>query len=234
MYKQYIQSSEDSNKFSLSTLTQSGIKVKVTQLQLRSLYFAQETLPFVLLSFVLLQSHPWHSTNVTTSHFIVYPSILILAPPGGSSFAPLYSFTFLHMFCSGATSSSLFLSLLLGHSYFLCSFSPHLKHRGISSTISCLLTSFTPHCITQLFNTSNLFSIIISLFCSSLLLHFQVRCLNLLYLLYILPSLSSNSVLNLARAHLQLSILFMSWSYWSRGIALCSEQMLCKNKGCIG
>jgi len=149
----------------------------------------------------------------------------------GSPFAPQYCFIFLHTSCGSATSSFLLLSLSFGHSHFLCPFSPHLKHHGFSSTISYLLTSFTPHCITQLLNASNLFSTAIFIFCSSLLLHFQARCPNLLHCLHNLPSLPSNSHLRLVSAHLWLSILLMRLLYWSSNIVLHSGQIVvCKKR----
>ena len=50
----------------------------------------------------------------------------------------------------------LFFPLPFGHSYFLYLSSPYLNHCLLSSTFSCYLTSFTPHCIILLVNTSNL------------------------------------------------------------------------------
>ena len=149
---------------------------------------------------------------MTTSLGIVHPSIHIVAFHGGNPLAPLCSFTFSYIFRNRAV-SSLFLSFICRHSHFLCPFSLYLKHLGLSSMTSCLLSSFTPHYITQLFNTSNLLPTTIFFFCSSPLLHFQAMCLNLPHFLQILPSLSSNSALNLARAYLLLSMSLMSLLY---------------------
>ena len=140
---------------------------------------------------------------------------------GGSSFTPQCCFIFFHTFHRG-TASFLFLLFFLGHSHFLCLSSPHQKHFTTSLTTSCLLISLTPHCITRLFNTSNLFPTTVSFFYSSLLLHFWARCPNLPHFLQILPSLPSNSVLNLARARLWLSVLLMSLWYTSKDIVYCT------------
>ena len=63
-------------------------------------------------------------------------------------------------------------------------------------------------------------------------LYFWATCPNLLQCLHNLPSLSSNSALSSVRAQLWLSMSFISLLYWSRNIALCSEQDLyvCKKK----
>ena len=135
--------------------------------------------------------------------------MLIFAPLGGSPFAPLCSFTFLYTFCSSAASFSLLPFLICRHSHFLCPSSPHLKHLGFSLMISCLLNSFTPHCITQLFNTLNLLPPTIFFFCFSPFLHFWMRYPNLPHCLHILSSLLSNFTLNLARACLLLSMLLI-------------------------
>ena len=151
----------------------------------------------------------------------------IAALLGGSLLALLCSFTFSYTFCGSAASSLLSL-FFCGYFHFLCPFSPHPKHFASSLTISCLLTSFTPHCITQLFSTSNLFPTAVFFFFSSPLLHFWARCLNLPQCLHSLPSLLSSSALSLARARLSLSISLMSWLYWFRDIALCSRQVVIK------
>ena len=155
--------------------------------------------------FVPLHSHLLYSTKVTTSFSIIYPSMHIAAPLGGSPFALQCPFAFFHTSHSGAT-SSVFLSFIWGHSHFLCPSSSYLKHCGLSSTISCLLTSLTPHCITQLSNILNLFPSAVFFLCSSLLLQFRVRYPNFLHHLHNFLSLPSNSALNLVRACLWLSI----------------------------
>ena len=144
-----------------------------------------------------------------------YISLLLLevAPP-------LCSFTFSHTSRGGAA-SSLFFSFFFGHSHFLCPFSSHSKHLVSSLTTSCLLTSLTPHYITLLFNTSNLLPATF-FFCSSLLLQFQARYLNLLHHLHNFLFFPSNSVLNLVRACLWLSILLISWLYTSKDIVCCT------------
>ena len=150
---------------------------------------------------------------------------------GDSPFAPQCCFIFLYTSHSSATSSFLLLSLSFGHSHFLCPSSSHLKHRGFSSITSCLLTSFTPHCIIWLLSALNLFPTAIFIFCSSPFLHFQVRCLNLPYHLHNLPFLSSNSYLSLASVHLWLSILLMRLLYWSSNIVLHFGQIVvCKKR----
>ena len=158
--------------------------------------------------------------------------MLISAPLGGSPLALLCSFTFSHTFCGG-TASSCFLFFIFGHSHFLCPFFSHPKHFTSPSTISCLLTSLTPHCITRLLSASNLLPTTVFFFCSSPFLHFRARCPNLPHFLQILSSLPSNSALNLARARLSLSISLMSLLYWSRDIVVSSGQakwFVCKKK----
>ena len=159
-----------------------------------------------------------------TSHFVVHPSMLILASLGDSSLTLLCSFTFFHTSYS-SVASSLFFSFICGYSHFLCLSFPHLKHCGFFSITSCLLSSFTLHCITQFFNISNLFPSSIFFFYFPFFLQFWAKCLNCLQLLYILSSLFSNTALNLARACLLLSILLMSLLYCFRDMMLCSEQV---------
>ena len=133
----------------------------------------------------------------------------IAAPLGGSPLAPLCSFTFLHTSRGGAV-FSLFFLFSSGYSHFLYPSFPHQKHFTICPTTSCLLTSLTSHCMTRLLSTSNLFLFSSFFFCSLSLLQFQVRCPNFLHCLHSLPSLLSNSALNLVRAHLWLSMLLRS------------------------
>jgi len=156
-----------------------------------------------------------------TFHCVIHLSMLMTAPLGSSPFTLQCCFIFFHTPC-GSVASSPHFSFFFGHSHFLCAFSPHLKHYGLFSMTSCLLSSLTPYCITWLFNTSNLFSIIVSFFCSSPLLHFWARYPNFPHFLHILSSLPSSSALNLARAYFWLSISLISWLYWSKDIALCS------------
>ena len=151
--------------------------------------------------------------------------MLITVPLGGSPFTLLYFFTF-HTSHSGTASSSLLFSSIFGHSHFLCSSSPHLKYLTLPSTFSCLFTSLTPHCITWLFNTLNLFWGFAFFISSFLLLYFWARCPNLPYHLHNLLSLPSNSTLNLTKARLSLSMSLMSLLYWSRDIVLCFGQVL--------
>ena len=108
-------------------------------------------------------------------------------------------------------SSSHFPSIFLykGHTLHLCPFSPHLKHS--TSTTFCLLIvlSFTPHCITLLNNTSNLFWKVIFSLSSSFLefLQFWTRCPNFLQLKHSFPLLLSSSSLSLVREYFCLSML---------------------------
>ena len=153
--------------------------------------------------------------------------MLMTAPLGSSPFAPQCFFIFLHTSRGGAASPLLF-SFLFGHSHFLCPFSPHLKHHLLFSTTSCCLTSFTPHCITLLVNTSNLllvFFVFSSLF-PSLFLQFLAKWPNNLQFQHLHPSLPSNSHLSLASACLCLSRLLIVWLYTSKDMVLC----LRKNK----
>ena len=149
---------------------------------------------------------------------VVYPSIHIAVP-----LAPLCSFTFSHTPFGGTVSSSF---LFFGHSHFLCPSFPYLKHHGFSSTTTCFLSFFTPKCITQLPNASNLLAATIFFFYSSPLLYLRVRCPNPPHLLHSLPSLPSNSTLSLARACLWLSISLMRVLYCSRDLVLCSNYVL--------
>ena len=142
-----------------------------------------------------------------------------------SSLVGCTSFLSCCAFCGLATcavsSSSTLLNFLSsfpffhsGHSLYLCLFSLHLKHS--TTIISCLLIilSSTPHCITLLFNTLNLFWGTMVPFSPSLLfLQLQTRCPNPLQYLHIFPFLSSSSVLSLARACFFLSKLLMRFLY---------------------
>ena len=147
----------------------------------------------------------------------------IAAPLGGSPFALLCLFIFSHTACYGAASFFLLLSFFWGHSHFLCPSLPHLKHFTTSLTASCLLTSFTPHCITLLIRISNLF---VNFFFSStlppLFLQFLARWLNHLHSQHFLPSLPSKSDLILVSARRVLSILLRMSLYTSKNIVCCT------------
>jgi len=90
----------------------------------------------------------------------------------------------------------------------------------------CFLTSFISYCITQLFNTSNLFWGFVFFVSFFPLLHFWTIYPNFPQCLYNFLSFPSSSVLNLVKAHLSLSMLLMSWLYWSRDIVLCFGQVV--------
>ena len=70
--------------------------------------------------------------NVTTSHLVIYPSMLIFVPLGGSLFALLCSFTFFHTFYGGAT--SFFFLSFFGH-FFLVSSLP-LPHTALLDSLT--------------------------------------------------------------------------------------------------
>ena len=152
--------------------------------------------PWFLWDCIPLPSHPPQSTQVTTTSSVIYPLSSRRAPSRGMLHSSQYSCTFSHMghtdllsccaFCRLATHAAFsFLSLLLstsmfGHSYLWCPTPQHLKHFTPFSFLSCYLTStspLTPHCITQLANTLNLF-LRISFPSSSpiLFLQLQTRC----------------------------------------------------------
>ena len=142
------------------------------------------------------------------------------------------SFPFCYVFCGIAThtaSSSftllnLFSFLIFSHSrhfLYLHPHSPHLKHS--TATISCLLIILfsTPHCITLLLNTSNLFwevMVLFSLF--FLFLQLWARCPNPLQLLHNFPLLPSSSSLSLVKAHFSLSKLLINELYYCKDIVL--------------
>ena len=109
-------------------------------------------------------------------------------------------------------------SFLFGYSHFLCLSSPHLKHCLLSSTTSCHLTSFTPHCITLLVNALNLFVFFFSSILSLLFLQFLARWLNCLHLQHFFPFLSSNSDFILVSARWVLSILLSRLLYTSKNM----------------
>ena len=92
-----------------------------------------------------------------------------------------------------------------------------------------LLPSHFP-CIIQLPNTLNLLTTIFFFFCSSLLLQFQARCLNLPCCLHSFSSFPSSSALNLVRACLWLSMSLMRVLYCSRDIVLYSRWIICEKK----
>ena len=87
------------------------------------------------------------------------------------------------IYATSSTTHNFFSSFQREYSLYLCPFSPHLKHS--TSIISCLLivVSLTPHCITLLNNTSNLFWGMTPLFSFlPLFLQFRARCPNSLQL----------------------------------------------------
>ena len=146
---------------------------------------------------VPLYSHPPHSTNVTTSHLVLYPSFSNAVPFRGMSYALLYFCAFLH---------KEYASLL-----FCCTFYGITTHTTPPSPHSLFST---PHCITWLLNISNLFwGIVFSFSPSALFLQFWARYPNLLQLKHIFPFLPSSSALNLARACFWLSMLLMRELY---------------------
>jgi len=98
----------------------------------------------------------------------------------------------------------------------------YLKHS--TTIVSCLLIVFpsTPHCITLVFNTSNLFwGIMIPFSPSFPFLQLQARCLNFSQHLHNFPLLPSSSSLSLVREHFSLSRLLINEWYWSKDIVLC-------------
>ena len=123
-------------------------------------------------------------------------------------------------------------TLIFGHFHLRCPIPQHLKHLT-SSIVSCLLTftsSLTPHCITLLAITSNLFWRTDFLFFSTLLfLQLQARCPNLLHPQHTLSSLSSISALSLARAYHWLSIPLRRELYCSRDIMLHLQRSQMRN-----
>ena len=148
--------------------------------------------------------------------------MLMTASLGGSPFTSQCSLTFLQTFCSSAV-FFLFLSFFLVLSHFLWPCLPHLKHCGFSFTISYLLNSLTPHCITLLVRASNLFIIIF--FSSTLPLLFLqslARWPNCLHPQHFLLSLSSSSNLVLVNTCQVLSILLRSLLYTSKDIVYCT------------
>ena len=120
-------------------------------------------------------------------------------------------------FCGLATCAALlsfFLFIHNGHSLHLCSFSPHLKHFISDILMLLIVFSSTPHCITLLLNTLNLFWGTTVPFSSPLLfLQFWARCPNFLQHRHNFPFLPSNFALNLVRAHFSLSRLLMRVLY---------------------
>ena len=125
-----------------------------------------------------------------------------------------------------SSSTPLFLFFHSGHSLQLCPLSPHLKHS--TTIVSCLLIilSSTPHYITLLFNTLNLFwETMVPFFFSFLLLQLQARCLNPLQFLHNFSFLPSSSSLSLMREHFSLSRLLINELYWVRDIMLTSLGM---------
>ena len=96
------------------------------------------------------------------------------------------------------------------HRFFHLFLSPRFSHSTLHHSASQGFEPITPHC---------------PLLCSLSFLHFWARCPKLLHFLQSLPSLPSNSALNLARARLSLSMLLMSLLYCSRDIVLCSGQV---------
>ena len=134
---------------------------------------------------VPLYSHPPHSTNITIFFLVFHPLSSNATPFGGMPCTPLCSCTF---FCRECTSF-----------FFCCIFCGLATHATLSST---------PHCITQLFNISNLFwEIAFPISSPPLFLQFWARCLNFLQLKHSFFFLPSSSFLSLARDCFCLSIL---------------------------
>ena len=131
------------------------------------------------------------------------------AAPLSSTLLNLFSFS-----CAFPFSGCAGLFFYNGHSLHLCPSSPHLKHFTPNILTLLIVFSSTPHCITLLLNTSNLFWGTTVPFVSPLLfLQFRARCPNFLQHRHNFPFLPSNSALNLARAHFSLSRLLISWLY---------------------
>ena len=106
------------------------------------------------------------------------------------------------------------------HFLYLCPSSLHLKHLTAIPILLIILSS-TPHCITLLDKTSNLFWGATSLFSFSLLfLQFWARYLNSLQLQHSHFFFPSNFALNEVRACFCLSKLLINELYWSRDIVL--------------
>ena len=122
---------------------------------------------------------------------------------------------------TSSTTRNFFSPFQRGHSLYLCSFSPHLKHSTF--TISCFLIilSFTSHCITLLDNTSNLFWGAVPLFSSSFLfLQFQTRYLNPLQFQHSRSFFPFNFALNKTRACFCLSKLLINKLYCCKDMVL--------------
>ena len=126
------------------------------------------------------------------------------------------------VFCGLVTYATLFFLTHNGHSLHLCPFSPHLKHSTSTTPTLLIMLSSTSHCITLLFNTSNLFwGMTVPSSSLLLFLQFWARYLNFLQLLHSFFFLSSSSSLSLARAHFSLSRLLNNELYYCRDMMLC-------------
>ena len=122
-------------------------------------------------------------------------------------------------FCGFATCATLFHN---GHSLHLYPFSPYLKHSTFTTPTLLIILSSTPHCITLLFNTSNLFwDIVIPFSASFYFLQFQTRCPNPLQPKHNFPLLPSSSFLSLVRECFSLSKLLMIELYCSKDMVVC-------------
>ena len=74
-----------------------------------------------------------------------------------SPFTEHTSLSSYYAFCGLATCTALFFLTYNGHSLHLCPFSLYLKHWTSTTPTLLIILSSTPHCITLLFNISNLF-----------------------------------------------------------------------------
>ena len=129
------------------------------------------------------------------------------------------------IFCGFATHTAFSFLTHNGHFLHLCPFSPHLKHSTSTTPTFLIVFSFSPHCITLLHNTSNLFWGTTVPFSSFLLfLQFRARCPNPLQHLHSFPLLPSSSSLSLARVRFSLSILLINELYCCKDMVL----YLCK------
>ena len=95
-----------------------------------------------------------------------------LTTHAASSFLTFLNF-FYYVFCGLAICAALSSTLPFltfshkGHSLYLCSLFPHLKHSTATTSCLFIILFFTPHCITLLNNTSNLFwGVVVPFSCS--------------------------------------------------------------------
>ena len=187
--------------------------------------FLQYSSALFLNSFTELLLHSCCTSHGLAMHASSSSSTFLNFLSCASPFTGHTGFFYWCTFYGLAACTTLFFLTRNGHSLHLCPFSPHLKYSTSTTPTLLIIFSSTPHCITLLFNTSNLFWDIVTPFSASFyFLQFWARYLNPFQPKHNFSLLSLSSSLSLVREHFSLSKLLISALYCCKDIVLC----LCK------